>query len=276
MCAISSAACENLLGLDDPTTLVPGAGVVDAAEASTEASDGGVADATAAVDAPDGETLDAPGPVDAGDAGIVEPSAPCSAQGTTLFCQDFDSVDAAGAGWGYTYIGGDAGTFALDGLLSTSPPNSAQFVAHDVVGEVQLGQKGIGPVTSWIHLAFDVRIESEPSGGPTVGLGQLGFGSASTSIQLQTQANGQLSVTSTLWADVDLPALAPQTWTRIVLAYDVNAGLSISMGGAVVATLPATGTSIGFVYAIVGAVYVKPPGAPQVTFEIDNVVVRGQ
>jgi hypothetical protein len=212
---------------------------------------------------------------------VTDPSAPCSQQPPFLFCEDFDSEDDAGNTWQWDTPKGGS-TIAIDSTDFKTPPHSAQIVAPVQSPEAQLGQP-VGSLTKGFRLAFDLRVDvTDLTPIPQVGIAQvlsgnntmvnyvLGPGSTCAIQVFDTQSNAALVAQT-----VPLPPL--QKWTRIVIVYDAQQGLTLIEDGATLlsASNVARGAPLDTTL-ILGAVYVNPPGSAPLTLEIDDVVMRGQ
>jgi hypothetical protein len=213
-----------------------------------------------------------------------DPSVPCSQQPTYLFCDDFDSDSDVEAGNTWLWdISMGSGTVAIDTSDYRTPPRSAMFTVQSGTASAQLGQHMGTPSTSY-RLAFDLRVDvTDLSSIPQVGVAQVYRDSSSDQLSVNyvlgpgAQANAQFyegtSNTQTV-VPLDLPPL--QTWTRIVLVYDADQGVSVIEDGKTLATNPGAAQGPpGSTSIIVGAVYSNPPGAGLV-LEVDDVVMRGQ
>ena len=238
------AGCELLVGIKDKT---------EAAEASTIGS-------------------------------TEDPSVPCNQQPTYLFCDDFDSDSDVEAGNTWLWdISMGGGSIAVDTSQYRTPPRSAMFTVQSGAASAQLGQHVGTPSTSY-RLAFDLRVDvTDWSSVPQVGVAQAYRDSSSDQLSVNyvlgpgAEANAQFfegtSNTQTV-LPLDLPPL--QTWTRIVLVYDVDQGVSVIEDGKTLgASAAAAHGPPGSTSIIVGAVYSNPPGAGLV-LEVDDVVMRGQ
>jgi hypothetical protein len=221
--------------------------------------------------------------VETSDASTEDPSAPCSEQPTGyLFCDDFDSEPEAGSDWLWD-ISMSGGSVALDTSQSKTPPNSALFTVPSPPASGQLGQH-VGSPPGGYRLAFDLRVDVTDFGSiPQVGVAQVYRDSSEDELSVNyvlgpgAQCNAQFFEGTTGTQTGVMLALPPlQTWTRIVLVYDPDQGVTIIEDGTTIGTSaaaahgPAGSTSI-----IVGAVYSNPPGSA-LTLEIDDVVMRAQ
>jgi hypothetical protein len=213
-----------------------------------------------------------------------DPSVPCSQQPTYLFCDDFDSDSDVEAGDTWLWdISMGGGSIAIDTSQYRTPPRSAMFTVLSGTASAQLGQHVGTPSTSY-RLAFDLRVDvTDLSSIPQVGVAQVYRDSSPDQLSVNyvlgpgAQANAQFyegtSNTQTV-VHLDLPPL--QTWTRIVLVYDVDQGVSVIEDGKTLGTSAAAAHGPpGSTSIIVGEVYSNPPGAGLV-LEVDDVVMRGQ
>ena len=153
------------------------------------------------------DTLEAsPGPLDAradsladaqaadagdGDGSVQEPDLPCAQQGTYLFCDDFDSVASVNQTWSGSVVALDGGTWSLDTSDHVSSPASARAagpaLAPSGVGQLD-DYLNVPPLTSWIRLALDVRVDVPTYIGiPMVGVAHI-YVDASTSDPLRDSA----------------------------------------------------------------------------------------
>jgi hypothetical protein len=216
-----------------------------------------------------------------------DPSVACGQQPPDfLFCDDFDTETEAGATWLWDTPQGGA-SIDLDSNDFKTPPHSVRVFVPPASPQAQLG-KTVGPLTQGARLAFDLRVD--PSEGdlgsiPEVSVAQLLFAGNHTSINYvlgpgasckiyaydTSGGGGGWSVTQ------NVAAPTPGAWTRIVMAYDATQGLTVTEDGASLYTDGSVARGApGSTDAIVGAVYVNPPGATPLQLELDDVVVRGQ
>ncbi len=297
---------------DDSATRTDGESSIDSQDAAP--TEGGATDATTGQDAATvvdaAAPVDAPTIVDAGtdaataiveattpdagsgnftppDAGTVDPSAPCSQQGTTLFCEDFDEETAVAQDWLYEIDTVDGGSLAFFMGAYTSPPRSMQVTSpvapSSSVLDV-LGKQLTTSLTSRFSLAFDVRLEMNTLAGlPLTTIAQMiaqrqgvpmqfnfEISSSGSDLQAFTSADGGGAATM-----ITLPALPLRQWTRVVLAYDASTGITITEDGLVVGTNAAVGGAPGTLQFQMGMVFQIPPGTAPQQFEMDNIVVRG-
>lgn len=272
----TSAEAGDAVGEAGPTSDA-GTDVIDDRAIPVEASEAGPGP-----DGSDGSDGAAP----------TDPDLPCSQQPTFIFCEDFDSLTTVSMltqNWNYVYASNDGGLVLLDSTHFVSSPRSGQIIAPPVAGsviEVQLG-KTIGPLYTSVRLAFDFRLDvSTYVNLPQVGIAQLLLARPTPASSLQVNfnlgagSNCQLDaygVTDGGAAVAITPSLPPvKTWSRIVIVYDITAGLSLYQNGQLVGTQPAgAGIAPGNVNVIMGAAYVNPNGTATPTVELDNIVVSG-
>ena len=225
------------------------------------------------------------------DADVEDPSVPCSQQPAepaqpVLFCDDFDSELEAGNGWEWDLSMG-GGSVGLDSTQYKTPPKSAVFDVPSAGASGQLGES-LGPeLQTGYRLAFDLRVDvTDLSSIPQVGVAQIyrDMGTDQLSVNYVLGPGSQCSVqlfegAAGTQANLTLSQVPPTgTWTRIVIVYDVDDGVSVIEDGKTIGTSPAAAHgSPGSTSFIVGAVYSNPPppGAG-ILLEIDDVVMRGQ
>ncbi|MGH7438325.1 MAG: hypothetical protein ACRENE_21795, partial [Polyangiaceae bacterium] len=124
--ASDSMAAEGAADETGGNEAGPGTGADADAGSST---DGSSSDADAGP-AAEGSVTDAG---DGGDGAVLDPDLPCSMQGTTLFCDDFDTSSMPGSKWDQAKpIVADSGVVRFDTTDFVSPPQSAQVVAPPI------------------------------------------------------------------------------------------------------------------------------------------------
>jgi hypothetical protein len=220
---------------------------------------------------------------DAGDGSVQEPDLPCAQQGTYLFCDDFDSVATVDQTWSGSVVALDGGTWSLDTSDHVSSPASARAagpaLAPSGVGQLD-DYLNVPPLTSWIRLALDVRVDVPTYIGiPMVGVAHI-YLDASTSILYEILQNGtaQIVVFTSSGAN-NFPVAAPPvgTWVRIVLQYDRSTGMTAWQSGSAIASDgAASGVTPSAPIVFLGATGVQGTSSEPFALEIDNVVVRGQ
>lgn len=275
--AAVAGGCELVAGINDKT-LATDAGI-----------DSGV-DATPPEDAPRVDDADAQTPVDAQDSappidsGLGEPSAPCNQQGVFQYCNDFDTSSTPGDNWDFA-LPANGGSLALDTTDFASPPKSVQTIAPATANaQAQLGKNAGATLSSWFHVAFDLRIDMATLDNvPQVGIAQI-----NTSVTPSRSYNFILgpgngahvevyegtSTSPTASFAVQVPPL--KTWTRVVMSVDATKGFVIyENGNQVGSDARFTGTP-GGAQIIVGTVFVNLPGTNALKVELDNVLLRGQ
>ncbi|HEY3817833.1 MAG TPA: hypothetical protein VGL81_11705 [Polyangiaceae bacterium] len=262
MCAMGvTVGCELLVGIKDKTQ-------------STDAAPGPDASPS---DATTGDAL-------AGDASAVDPDLPCDKQPTNLFCDDFDSELEAGDGWTWD-IAMSGGAVAFDGTEYVSSPRSALFSIPNAPADAQLGQDIGADLQTGYRLAFDLRVDmTDLSSLPQVAAAQVnraGNDALTVAYVLGSGSHAYIQLyegSATTPTNLPLSQLPPlQVWTRIVLVYDIQQGLTVIEDGVTILTNPAAAHGApGQTSIIVGAVYSNAPGSGAATFEIDNVVLQGQ
>jgi hypothetical protein len=223
------------------------------------------------------------------DADVEDPSVGCSeqpAQPQMLFCDDFDSELEAGNGWLWDLSMG-GGSVALDTTQYRTAPKSAVFDVPSAGASGQLGQS-IGPqLQTGYRLAFDLRVDvPDLSSIPQVGVAQIyrDTGTDELSVNYVLGPGSQCSVqlfegAAGTQTTVMLTQVPPTgTWTRIVIVYDVDEGISVIEDAKTIGTSPAAAHGPpGSTSFIVGAVYSNPPPPDAgILLEIDDVVMRGQ
>jgi hypothetical protein len=306
--ALATPACELVAGVEDRYLVSTGP---DAESAALDADDGSspsnrapdaagdarVADST--VDSPgDGDASDGgdatllaeagPNPDDtAPDAGTLDPSAPCSGQTQYLFCDDFNYDSVVGEGWTYALLKDDGGALDFYDAAYTSAPRSLQVQAPASTGDqlVVLGQVFSSPLTTRFRLAFDLRIDvdsleplpistvaqvlAKRDGGQPLELDYQLLPSGVAHLHMFIATDGGVPT------DIDLPAPPLRTWTRLVIAYDVTAGVTVLEDGATIGASPMVGGVPELTQFQVGMVYQTPPGTADLLLELDNVVFKG-
>jgi hypothetical protein len=259
----------------------------DALDAGTDALDTGMDALDTGMDAPL-DSFDAPAdaladaPAQPGDAD--EPDFPCAQQGTYLFCDDFDSVTSVGQNWSGSGVALEGGTWSLDTADYVSAPASAR-AAGPALTSSQYGQEDddldVPPLTSWIRLAFDLRVDlTSYVGCPYLGIANLYVNETGTSILYAIQQNGSAEIVAFNPHGAETyPVAAPPlgTWVRIVLQYDGSIGMTAWQSGTQIAS---DGTCAGATPSspqlFLGAAGVSGASSEPFALEIDNVVVRGK
>jgi hypothetical protein len=221
--------------------------------------------------------------VETTDASTEDPSAPCSQQPSGyLFCDDFDSEPEAGSDWLWD-ISMSGGSVALDTSQYKTPPSSALFTAPSPPASGQLGQH-VGSPPNGYRLAFDLRVDvTDLDSVPQLGVAQVYRDSSNDELSVNyvlgpgPQCAAQFfEGTSGTQTEVSLALPPLQTWTRIVLVYDADQGVTVIEDGKTIGASPAAAHGPpGSTSIIVGAVYSNPPGSAA-TVEIDDVVMRAE
>jgi hypothetical protein len=218
-----------------------------------------------------------------------DPSLPCSQEPQPfLLCDDFDVFPEAGHEWQWDTPEGGA-TVNLDPNDFKTPPNSVQVYAPLTSPQAQLG-KPVGNIAQSFRLAFDLRVDvADLTGIPEMAVVQILTDGNQTSINYVLGKGAFCSLFAydtgkSGWSftqRVDCPPLG--TWTRIVIAYDANQGVTLIEDGRTLYTeiQDATAAAVargapGQTDLIIGNVYLNPPGTTPVTVEIDDVILRGQ
>jgi hypothetical protein len=307
-----SSSCELVASLQDKYLVGVDGSSSDRIDASVPASDDGgpserdssesdvedaadatapIADATAPiVDAP---ILDAPlvteaappDPKAAPDAGTTDPSVPCAQQPPNLFCDDFDQDTTPGAAWTYEVTTADGGALAFATDAYTSPTRSLLVTSPATNGSQQLvlGEV-LSPLNSQLRLAFDLRIDMDSFEGPpltTVAQVLATRNGEKLELDLQLLPPSSARLHAFLGGDggasVDLlfPMPPLRAWTRIVVAYDASAGITVYEDGQPMGNAPAGPGGTTQTLFQIGMVYQTPPGTLPIRVELDNVVFRG-
>ncbi|HEY5242627.1 MAG TPA: hypothetical protein VIJ22_14205 [Polyangiaceae bacterium] len=224
--------------------------------------------------------------VSTGDANAADPDVPCMQQPTNLFCDDFDSEPEAGDGWLWDIAMG-GGSVDLDTVDFASSSRSARFTIPSPTASAQLGQNVGSDLSTGYRLAFDLRLDvaaADLPSIPQVAAAQLyrtsGSDQLTVAYVLGPGAQSYLQLyegSASSPTNLPLDEMPPlQKWTRLVLVYDIQQGVTVIEDGATIGTSTAAAHGPpGTTSIIVGAVYSNPPGSA-VTLEVDNVVLRGQ
>jgi hypothetical protein len=220
------------------------------------------------------------------DAGTTDPSAPCSGQPAFLFCDDFDTETTFSQGWGCFINQIDGGTAGFFSGAYTSPSRSLQITAP-VTGVVQSQLLGLdlGSLKTQIRLAFDLRIDMDSlTNIPDTCIAQILGARVGTGMELDYLLRpNQGALLSAFVAqdggppnmNIILPVPPLRTWTRIVMVYDVSAGVTVYEDGQ---QIGAYGSGAGVpndTKVQVGVVYDNGTSSATLQMEMDNVVVRG-
>jgi len=240
------------------TSLPTGDDSTDGSLAHSEASDAETPDATdppEAIDAPmtTDALLDASTPAlldaaDAGDpsrtapdAGTTDPSAPCSGQPAFKFCDDFDTESTVAQGWEYSLASIDGGSSSFYAGAYTSPPRSLQIVAPVAPSsQNQLLGLDLGVFNSQVRFAFDLRIDMDSVASlPDTCVAQLLGSRQGTGMELDYILKPNQGAVLEAYVSPDggpalnigLPGPPLRTWTRIVVVYDVSAGVTVYEDG---------------------------------------------
>lgn len=245
------------------------------------------ADASAPVTAPT-DSGGGNGAFSAPDAGSTDPSAPCSAQPAFLFCDDFDTESKVGDSWGWSLSSVDGGSTAFSTAAYTSSPRSVQIVAPAAMSpHDQLLGLDLGVLTGQVRLAFDLRLDMDSlSALPDTAIAQILGARQGTPLELDYLLRpNQGAVLEAYVAEdggpsanvnIDLPTPPLRAWTRIVIVYDVTAGITVfedgvQVGASAVSAAGApndTKIQVGMIYEITAA-------SATLQMEMDNIVVRG-
>jgi hypothetical protein len=311
----SVGACELVAGIENKTYVdnavdatagdATGTGALDAsgsadgtggeplADAGAGNADASADDAVADVEVTDGTSPKDAGWIDAApeftapDAGTTDPSAPCVEQPTNLFCDDFDIETAVVQKWEYQVVSDDGGALALYTGAYTSPGDSLLVVAPASTGTTQtvLGSIPSNSLATQFRLAFDLRIDMDSlADTPTTAIAQLLAQRQGTGMSLNFYLlpTGQAQLDALVGPDGGalrttlLPVLPLRTWVRLVIVYDVTAGVTVLENGRVIGTDPgATGGAPGPTQFLMGMAYQLPPGTDTIRLEMDNIVFRG-
>jgi hypothetical protein len=294
-----AAGCELVAGIQDKylTAADTSVVVIPASDTGGGASEDSTGDAVARTDATDLTTRDAAGgpdspqtiplPEDAGatpadvidaggggnftppDAGMTDPSASCSGQPSYLFCDDFDTESTFSQGWGWYVAQIDGGTSGFFSGAYTSPSRSLQVTAP-VTGSVQSQLLGLdlGTLKTQIRLAFDLRIDMDSlTNIPNICIAQILGARAGTGMELDYLLRPNQG------ALLSAPPL--RTWTRIVIVYDVSAGITVYEDGQQIGAYASGAGVPNDTKVQVGVVYDNGTSSATLQMEMDNIVVRG-
>lgn len=306
--AALSSSCELVASLQDKYLVGVDGSASDRFDASAPPSDDGgpperdssesdvVEDATAPIaDAPtlDAPTLDAPlaaeaappDPKAAPDAGTTDPSVPCAQQPPNLFCDDFDQGATPGAAWTYQVTSADGGALAFATDAYTSPTRSLLVTspATNGIQQLVLGEV-LSPLNAQLRLAFDLRIDMDSFEGPpltTVAQVLATRNGEKLELDFQLLPPSSARLHAFLGGDggasVDLlfPMPPLRAWTRIVVAYDASAGITVYEDGQPMGNAPAGPGGTTQTLFQIGMVYQTPPGTLPIRLELDDVVFRG-
>ncbi len=235
------------------------------------------------VDAADASTTNAFTPPDAG---TTDPSAPCSKQTGFLFCDDFDTVSTISQTWSWGLFTIDGGSSSFATTAYTSPPRSLGVLAppapstqNEVLG------LDLGVLSSQVRLAFDLRLEMDSlSSLPTTAIAQILGARQSVGMELDYQLRPNQAALLKCFVsqdggptiDIPLPAPPLRQWTRIVIAYDVSAGVSVYEDGVQIGSNASAAAGVPNDTKVqVGMIYQNGSGSGTLQMEMDNVVVRG-
>jgi hypothetical protein len=276
----------------------------DSTDAGVERSDASVpatgdADATVSPDSPQtqppddaaGSTADANGGGNdtPPDAGKTDPSAPCTGQPAFKFCDDFDHDTTVGQKWEYSLSSIDGGSSSFYTGAYTSSPQSLQIIAPVAPStQNQLLGVDLNNFSSQIRLAFDLRVDMDTlSSLPTTCVAQiLGArqGTPGTELELDYLLRPNQGAVLVAYVSEDggpalnigMPAPPLRTWTRIVVVYDVIAGITVYEDGVQVGANASGAAGVPNDTKIqVGMIYEFGGGSATLQMEMDNIVVRG-
>jgi hypothetical protein len=165
-------------------------------------------------------------------------------------CEDFDQLDALPPpGW-LTVVYGAGGEGGLDDDVYVSPPRALSIDVPALQGNAEaqwwLERPDLPSLagTATVTLAFDVRVDSPPSGsGSYLVLGgfvfDIGSADGGASVELLYDANG-LHLVQGFGVELDdygvstLPLGSPGTWTRVELDLTIDADDGGAWGAAAV------------------------------------------
>ena len=177
----------------------------------------------------------------------------------------------AAQGWDYQLVTDDGGALGLFTGAYTSMPRSMQVVAPASSGtpQVTLG-KSMGTLNSQFRLAFDLRIDMDslvnvPITAVAQIIGQRQGTIMELNFSLLPSGQGQLESFLTLDGGpsrkMALPTIPLRRWTRVVLAYDTSAGISVLEDGQIIGSDPtATAGAPETTQVLMGMVYQLAPG----------------
>jgi hypothetical protein len=255
--------------------------VADAPEEAVAPADVGSPPADARAEASQSNAFTAP------DAGTTDPSAPSAMQPSSfLFCDDFDSVTTIAQTWSWGIFTIDGGATGFTEAAYTSPMRSMQVVAPPhAPPPVELLGLDLGVLTNQVRLAFDLRVEMDSlSSLPTTAVAQILGARQGVGLELDYQLRPnqgallQCFVSQDGGPSINIPLPEPplRTWTRMVIAYDATAGITVYEDGAqIAANASAAGGNLNDTKIQVGMIYQNGVGSGTLQMEMDNVVVRG-
>ena len=309
-----AAGCELVAGIHDKylatdgavpvisqmdTGITPGDDSMDGSHTPFDATVPETGDAgAAAVDAP---STSPPGDASTGvvdamgsgggndtppDAGTTDPSAPCSGQPAFKFCDDFDTESTVAQGWEYSLASIDGGSSSFYAGAYTSPPRSLQIVAPVAPSsQNQLLGLDLGVFNSQVRFAFDLRIDMDSVASlPDTCVAQLLGSRQGTGMELDYILKPNQGAVLEAYVSPDggpalnigLPGPPLRTWTRIVVVYDVSAGVTVYEDGVQVGASAAAAAGVPNDTKIqIGMIYEFGGGSATLQMEMDNVVVRG-
>jgi hypothetical protein len=220
------------------------------------------------------------------DAGKTDPSAPCSGQPSFLFCDDFDTETMVAQGWQWSLSSIDGGSSAFFAGAYTSPPRSVQIIAPPALSpHNQVLGLDLGSLTSQVRLAFDLRIDMDSltSLPDHTAIAQILGARQGTGLELDYLLRPNQGAQLTAFVSQDggpavnltLPSPPLRTWTRIVIAYDASAGVTVYEDGQPIGTNAVTGGAPNDTKVQVGMIYQVNTGSATLQMEMDNIVVRG-
>jgi hypothetical protein len=220
------------------------------------------------------------------DAGTTDPSAPCSGQPAFKFCDDFDTESTVAQGWEYSLASIDGGSSSFYAGAYTSPPRSLQIVAPVAPStQNQLLGLDLGVFNSQVRLAFDLRVDMDSVDSlPSTCIAQIlgarqGAGMELDYVLKPNQGavlEAYISPDGGSALNISLPGPPLRTWTRIVVVYDVSAGVTVYEDGVAVGSSAAAAAGVPNDTKIqVGMIYEYGGGSATLQMEMDNVVVRG-
>jgi hypothetical protein len=261
----AACACEALTGIGSKELVSAG----DGGHAAGDGCDGGAA-------------LEI-------DAGSLDPDLPCSEQTENLYCNDFDDSTDTRQNWQYgpTIMPTTAaGSMQFDLMHYRSAPQSLQVVAPAPMTSAQVGQMVTQSLATSAQLAFDLRLDfCDWEHLSQVALVQINLSGAPVQInyivgpkkvaQILPYVNDAEAPSTTL---SQVPPL--RAWSRIVIAYDAAAGVSVYEDGLPIGADASLGQGVpGQPQFILGSVFMNAfdsSTTETLVAEFDNVVFRGQ
>lgn len=220
------------------------------------------------------------------DAGTTDPSAPCSGQPSFLFCDDFDTETRVSDGWTWSLSSIDGGSSAFFAGAYTSPARSLQIIAPPALSpQNQVLGLDLGLLTTQVRLAFDLRVDMDSltSLPDHTAIAQILGARQGTALELDyllrpnqgAQLMAYVSEDGGPTVDIALPSPPLRAWTRIVIAYDASAGITVYEDGQSIGANAVMAGTLNDTKVQIGMIYQVNTGSATLQMEMDNIVVRG-